>query len=148
MNNPEDILKKVYLLQKDCSTAKFTRDQLREKHSALFKKSPHLFDEILKGKLDMDSFAFMMKKMKQMDPSQPNFMDEELKDIKSKDDLENVNFRTTREVGNFMAKKFLKNAVGDLPELSRDREFELIQKIQKQVAEGGSKDFSNKIKMT
>ena len=96
----------------------------------------------------MDSFTFMMKKMKQMDPSQPNFMDEELKDIKSKDDLENVNFRTTREVGNFMAKKFLKNAVGDLPELSRDREFELIQKIQKQVAEGGSKDFSNKIKMT
>lgn len=112
--NPDDLYKEIITLKNDAMSARYTREQLKEKHLSLYSKSMHLYDAVISGKLDYTMLSTMIDNLKLRN--------------KSKDNGDKVD----RHMGKVFAKKYLYPQIGVQPDLTEEQENVFIEKIKKE----------------
>jgi hypothetical protein len=100
-------------MRRDLITLRYTTDQMKENYKDIYNASHHLFNIIIANKIDMNMLDAMLDKLN----SKINAIKPEIAD------------QIDRDMGKVLAEKFLYPTIGKQPELTKEQENVLINKV-------------------
>lgn len=118
----EQFKQRINEMRIDLFSLRYNTEQMKEKYSDIFDASHHLFNAIIANKMDMNMLNLMLNKLGQ-------------KMTATEQEADNVD----REMGKILADKYLYPTIGKQPALSKERENELIRKVQEENAKSEEK---------
>ena len=118
----DELKVRITEMRKDLFSLRYNTEDMKTRYADIFDASPHLFNAIIANKMDMNMLNLMLNKL-----------DQKIKSTEQ--DADNVD----REMGKILADKFLYPTIGKQPEISKERENQLIAKVKEENAKSEEK---------